>query len=258
MSQLNRGCGLDHSRLNWVTKGLKLRELYYIENMEYKKNPDGTDMLDENGQPIPVEITDEKDKEVAKVNTQLVEEIKELRLKLGITEKLLEDKKETPPDPNKVLTDEEKLEALLDKKLKEKAALDAKDNKKSAFEKFVSENKEFSPENDPTGLKRDALQKKFNQFNTDGLSNVDEFISVIEDAKKLLLGNDKPIETSKEFNPYSNPGRSNNNPSGKRDDELSPKEMKLIQQTGKTKEQILKLKAKNPDYFESLLQYVRD
>ena len=227
--------------------------------MEYQKNEDGTDKLDEQGNPIPVEIADEKEKEFAKVNTQLVEEIKELRLKLGITEGLLKDKEKEPViDPNHVLTDEEKLEVLLDKKLKEKTALDAKANKKAAFEKFVAENKEFNPENDPTGLKRDALQKKVDRFNTEGLTTVDEFLSVIGEAKTLLLGNDKPIEPSREQNLYSNPGKLNNNPSGKKDDELTPKELKLAQQTGKTKEQILKLKLKNPEYLEGLLKYVRD
>lgn len=228
--------------------------------MEYKKNPDGTDMLDENGQPIPIEVTDDKEKEFAKEKENLVNEIKDLRLKLGITEGLLKEKSEERPpvDPNHVLTDEEKLEALLDKKLKDKAALDAKANKKAAFEKFVAENKEFNPENDPTGLKRDALQKKVDRFNTEGLTTVDEFLSVIGEAKTLLLGNDKPIEPSREQNLYSNPGKLNNNPSGKKDDELTPKELKLAQQTGKTKEQILKLKLKNPEYLEGLLKYVRD
>lgn len=226
--------------------------------MEYQKNPDGTDKLDEQGNPIPVEITNEKEKEFAKVNSQLVEEIKELRLKLGITEGLLKSKDEVPPDPNKVLTDEKKLELLLEKKLKEKEALGAQANKEAAFKKFVAENKEFDPSNDPTGLKRDALQKKFNRFNTDGLSSVEEFYSVIGEAKTLLLGNDKPIETTRETNLYSNPGKTNNIPSGKRDEELTPKELKLAQQTGKTKEQILKLKMKNPEYLETLLDYVRD
>ena len=227
--------------------------------MEYQKNEDGTDLLDDDGNPIPVEIADDKVKEVAKVNTQLVEEIKDLRLKLGITEGLLKDKDKKPEiDPNKQLTDEEKLELLLDKKLQEKEALDAQANKKAAFEKFVTDNKEFNPENDPTGLKRDALQKKFNRFNTEGLTNVDDFLTVIGEAKTLLLGNDKPIDTSKSINSYSNPGKINNNISGGRESKLTPKELKLAQQTGKSEEQILKLKQKNPEYLEGLLEYVRD
>jgi DNA-binding phage protein len=228
---------------------------------EYEKNEDGTDKLDEQGNPIPVtKVTDVKDTEVAKVNEGLVEQIKELRLKLGVTEGLLKEKEQNSGfDPNKVLTDEEKLEALLDKKLKEKAALDAKANKIAAFEKFIRENKEFDPGNDPTGLKRDALQKKFNQFNTDGLSKVEEFLPLIREAKILLLGNDSPVDTTKgDLNPYSNPGKTYNNPPVNKSTELTPKELKLAQQTGKTREQILKLKLSNPEYLEGLLSYVRD
>lgn len=226
--------------------------------MEYKKNPDGTDFLDENGNKVPIEITD-KEKEAAKVNSQLVEEIKDLRLKLGISEGLLKAKEDdepvTPPAP---LTDEQKLEALLDLKLKERDALNAKANKTAAFEKFIAENKEFSSENDPTGLKRNALQEKFNRFNTEGLAKVEEFLSVIGEAKTLLLGNDSIVDTTRDRNPLPNPPRSPNNPLGKPDNDLSPKELKLAQQTGKTKEQILKLKLKNPEYLAGLLEYVRD
>ena len=227
--------------------------------MEYQKNEDGSDKLDEQGNPIPVEIANDKDKEAAKVNAQLVEEIKELRLKLGVTQGLLDAKEEPPKsDPNKVLTDDERLELLLEKKLKEKEALNAQANKKAAFEKFITEHKEFNPENDPTGLKRDALQKKFNSFNTDGLTAIEEFLPVIGDAKTLLLGNDTPIDTTKKENSYSNPGKINSVLPGERNEGLTPKELKLAQQTGRTKEQILKLKLKNPEFLENLLKYVRD
>ncbi len=227
--------------------------------MEFEKNPDGTDKLDEQGNKIPVKIIDDKEKEAAKEKENLVEEIKALRLKLGITEGLLKEKEKKPEiDPNHVPTDEEKLEALLERKLKEKAALDAQANKTAAFEKFIAGNKEFDPENDPTGLKRDALQKKLNQFNIDGLSTVDEFLSVIGDAKTLLLGNDSPVDTTRDKNLYSNPGKLPNNPPIKRNDELTPKELKLMAQSGTTKERIMKLKATNPTYLESLLEFVRD
>lgn len=228
--------------------------------MEFEKNPDGTDKLDEQGNKIPVTIIDDKEKEAAKEKEKLVSEIQELRLKLGVTQGLLDAKKTKPPviDPNHVPTDEEKLEALLDQKLKEREALNAKANKTAAFEKFVTENKEFDSENDPTGLKRKALQDKFNQFNTEGLSKVEEFISVIGDAKKLLPGNDSQVDTTRETNLYSNPGKTNNLPPRKPNDELSPKELKLIAQSGTTKERIMKLKATNPEFLEGLLQYVRD
>lgn len=224
--------------------------------MEYKKNEDGTDMLDENGNPIPVEITDEKEKEAAKVIGNLVEELKESRLKLAITQSLL-DEKNKPPVEAKPLTDEEKLELAIAKKLAERDASNAQVNKKTAFEKFITEHKEFHPDNDPTGLKRAALQNKFNRFNTDGLTTIDEFTTVIGDAKKLLLGNDIPIDTSKGTNLNSFP-TPKSDPSGKQNEELSPKELKLSQMPGSTKEKIIKLKLKNPEYLDTLLKFIRD
>lgn len=226
--------------------------------MEYKKNADGTDELDAQGNPIPVDNTDDKEKEAAKVIANLTEEIKQERIKRSVAEALLEEnKKNVPPAPEKPLTDDEKLEALVDKKLKEKEASNAVANKKTAFEKFVTENKEFHPDNDPTGLRRDALQKKVNQFNTEGLATVEEFLSVIGDAKTLLLGNDTTIETSKDKKLDSFP-TPKGDPAGKRNEELTPKELKLAQMPGQSKDKILKLKAKNPEYLETLLEFVRD
>lgn len=228
--------------------------------MEYEKNPDGTDKLDEQGNPIPVKTSDEKEQESAKEKENLVQEIKDLRLKLGVTEKLLKDKEEKPEiiEPNKPLSEDEKISKAVENALKAKEALNAKANKKAAFEKFVTENKEFHPENDPTGLKKDALEKKLNQFNTDGLTTIEEFTSVIRDAKTLLLGT-TTIDTSKENNnPYSEPKIPPKIPDGKNNTDLTPKELKLAQQTGKTKEQILHLREKYPDFLREILEQVRD
>ncbi len=227
--------------------------------MEFEKNPDGTDKLDEQGNPIPVKIKDNKDEESAKVIGNLVEELKESRLKLGIAEGLLkanaEKKKEEEPKP---LTDDEKLDALLDKKFQERQAAEAINNKKIAFEKFILEHKEFHPENDPTGLKKDALQKRFNEFNVESLKTVEEFTSKIKDAKTLLMGNDNPLDISLGKIPNSEIPVPGANPAGRKVEELTPKELKLAQTTGKTKEQILKLKISNPEYLKTLLEYVPD
>lgn len=226
--------------------------------MEYQKNEDGTDKLDDNGNPIPV-ITD-KDEENDKVIKGLVDELKDLRLQNGIIKDLLEKKNEVPPiEPKTPVTEEEKLEALLDKKLLEREASNAQANKTTAFEKFVTDNKEFHPENDTTGLKRDALKKKFAQFSTDGLKTIDEFYSVIGDAKILLMGNDSKSETSMGTKiPNSHVPTPRNGTPPAKDDELTPKELKLAETTGRTKEQILKLKLKHPDLIRDLLEHVRD
>ncbi|MCK9371298.1 hypothetical protein M0R04_15400 [Candidatus Dojkabacteria bacterium] len=228
--------------------------------MEYQKNEDGTDKLDEQGNPIPVEIEDEKGKEADKVIANLVEEVKDLRLQNSLVKQLLDKKEEVPitPDPNKVLTEDEKIALAVEKILQSKESSNAQANKKAAFEKFIIDNKEFNPDNDPTGLKRDALQKKFNRFNTEGLTSVDEFLSIIGEAKTLLLGNDNLIDTTKDKNPYSNPPTPRGNPPAKPNEVLTPREIKLAETTGRTKEQILKLKLKHPEFIAELLQHVKD
>lgn len=227
--------------------------------MEFKKNPDGTDFLDENGNKVPVEITDEA-KEAARVNAQLVEELKELRLKNGLMKDLLDKAATppTPPTPPAQLTEEDKINLAVEKILSSKEASNAQANKKAAFEKFVKENKEFDPENDPTGLKRDALEKKFNRFNTDGLTTIDEFTSLIGEAKVLLVGHDIPTDTSRVPTPFSNVPTPKGSPQGKPDEILSPKELKLAETTGRSKEELIKLKLKHPDLVRDLLEFVRD
>lgn len=225
--------------------------------MEYKKNQDGTDMLDENGQPIPVEVTDDK-KESAKVIADLVEELKVSRLKASTAEALLAANAEKKPEGEpKPLTEEEKIEKIVEETLSKKLAADAQENKKLAFEKYITEHKEFHPDNDPTGLKRKALQDKFDRFNTEGLKTVEEFLTVIGEAKTLLLGNDTEVDTTTRKNLDSFP-TPKGDPAGRQPEVLSPKELKLAQMPGNTKEKILKLKAKNPDYLAELLKYVRD
>lgn len=235
--------------------------------MEYEKNPDGSDKLDEQGNPIPVEKVTDKELEAAKVekleklekdNTSMVEELKAMRNKLGTAEGLLKaqtDKKLEVEKP-KDLTEDDKIALAVKKVLDDKDASNAQANKKAAFEKFVTDNKEFSSENDPTGLKRNALEEKFNRFNTEGLSTIDDFIAVIGEAKTLLTGNDKPLETPKDKNPYPN-SAPKSSPEGKEEEELTPKELKLAETTGRTKEQILKLKNSDPDYLEGLLEFVK-
>lgn len=225
--------------------------------MEYKKNQDGTDFLDENGNKVPIEITDDK-KESAKVIADLVEELKVTRLKASTAEALLAANAEKKPEGEpKPLTDEEKLDLAIAKKLAQKEAENAQENKKLAFEKFITEHKEFHPDNDPTGLKRKALQDKVNRFNTEGFTRVEEFLTVIGEAKTLLLGNDTEVDISTRKNLDSFP-TPKPDPAGRQPEVLNPKELKLAAMPGNTKEKILKLKAKNPDYLAELLKYVRD
>lgn len=230
--------------------------------MEYKKDKDGNFLLDENNEKIPVELTDEQKEADAKLTAALaplVEEVKELRLERGMLKDLLKTKEEiTPLKPAEPVTEEEKLSAAIKKALDAEKSSNAQAAKRTAFEKFIMENKEFHPDNDSLGIKRDALQKKFAQFNTDGLSTVEEFTSVIGDAKRLLVGNDNRQVTTdgRTIIPQAPIPRNSLKPIV--DQELSPKEIKLMETTGRSKEQLLKMKKNHPDMLEGLLEFVRD
>jgi hypothetical protein len=229
--------------------------------MKYKMNEDGTQMLDAEGNPI--EDTDTKDEsELTEVNKQLVEELKELRTKNSFMKELLEANKDTPSKdtttPPQPPSEEERVAAIVKKTLEDQNSSKAQANKTAAFEKYVTDNKDFHPENDSLGLKRDALLRKYNQFNTDGLIEVEDYYSVIRDAHSLLGRHDTAPDTSKEFkNPYSSIPTPKGTPPARDDVELSPKEKKFIENSNWTKERFLKLKAKDSAYVEDLMAYVR-
>lgn len=225
--------------------------------MKYQKNDDGSFVLDNEGNPI-VELTDEE-KEAAKDKSQLVDELKELRLKNGLMKDLLEKKEELPAPAPAAPTEDDKIISVIKKVLDSEKASNAQANKTAAFEKFVAEHPEFNPENDSLGLKRNALEKKLAQFNVTGLTTLDEFYTVIGDAKRLLTGNDNQSTTPTGTQiPNSQTPTPKPNPSGKKDDELTPQELKLAEKTGRTREQMLKIKLKHPDLLRDLLEHVRD
>lgn len=226
--------------------------------MKFKKNADGTDMLDANGNPIPevnTDVTVEEAARLKQVNDALVEELKQERKKKQELAEELARKNNPPapaPEPSQI---EKEVEAVLAKKEASKAQA----NKSAAFEKFISLNKEFHPENDPTGLKRQALETKFNRFNLQGVIEERDFFDAIKDAHRLLGGTDTPPVISKEIpNPYSTTPTPTPTPTPAPDGDLTPKEKKLMEKSGWTKEKLLKLKADKPDYLESLLVHIRD
>lgn len=233
--------------------------------MIYKKNADGTDMLDENGNPIPDENANknnEPDSAVADALKNVVAELTEMRAINAAQKKLLEDKAAAealaanpPAQPD---AETEKVKSIVKELLNEDKSSLAQANKKAAFDKFIAENKEFHPENDQFGLKRQALSDKFNMFNTSGLTEVGQFYNVIRDAHRLLPGNDKQAETYKEIpNPYSVTPTPQNNPPSTNPDELSAQEKKIMVDNGWTKEKLLKLKANHPDLYSDLMSHVR-
>lgn len=215
------------------------------------QKPDGTENVPQNtNEPTPVEPVKTDDEKAG-----LVEEIKQLRTERATYKELLDaeltKKAETQPldDVSK------KVEEIL----RQKETARAQANKKAALEKFITEHKEFAEGNDPAGIKRQALERKFAMFNTDGLIEVNDYELVIRDAHRLLVGTDKPPVISKE-NTYSS-GIPNSGAEPKATDgdmELSPKERKLSEQFNYPKEKILKLRVTKPDFLDELLEHVRD
>lgn len=227
--------------------------------MNYKKNTDGTDMLDENGNPIPEDvnvnvndtISPEEVESIKKAKDALLAEVIELRKK----NRELSDTK-TPV--NTQINDVNNTEEVVKKILHEEKMANVKLIKDKTFERFITENKEFHPENDKTGLKREALKNKLSRFNTDNISDPDEFYAVIKEAQLLLVGNDIQVNTSKVNNPYSSTPQTRITPGYVTEDKLSPKERKLVERGAATEEAILKLKEKNPSYLASLLANIHD
>ena len=224
-----------------------------METKEEKKPLEDTP-VEEN--PTKVEETSKKVEEkpsVEEINKNLISEIKEIRKERTEAKealKALEVKNATPETPETPTDDD-----LIAKKVKEiliqEGKVKAGSNKDEAFKKFVTDNKHFSEENDPTGLKRDALEKKLARFNTEGLSTQEEFYSVIEDANNLL-GGDTKSKTSEVVNPYSATPAVETTPTVVEDTELTKKENDAIQRLGWTKEKLLKVKDEKPELYDSL------
>ena len=158
---------------------------------------------------------------------------------------------QTPPDIATVV------ESIVKQTLGQRDASVAQSNKVAAIEKFVTDNKEFSPANDVTGKRREALENAIRRFNTDGLSTTDEFLAVIGDAARLLGTNTVPQTSSEIPSPYSSTTRSSITPNVADDRDLAPEEKKLIERNGWTKERYIALKTKNPEYMQNLVNLIR-
>lgn len=226
--------------------------------MQYKKNADGSDMLDNEGNPIPEEntneetITPEEAKLLKESLANTVDELKELRKKNKELSEKKESKIETP-----IIEDEAtKLAKAVKAVLNSEKMENAKTEKVKAFERFITENKEFHPDNDPTGLKRQALEEKLKDYNTEVMS-VEKYYDVIGEAQLLLTGDNKS-NTNRVNNPFSSSIQSRMTPKPVVVDKLTSKERKLVENGSATEEYILKLKEKRPAYLASLLERVRD
>jgi len=187
----------------------------------------------------------------------VVEEIKSMRVSnRELKEENVELSKPKEVTPETKDPDTEKVSAVVKAVLEEEKASRAKSNQVTALEKFIAEHKEFTVDNDPTGLKRDALVRKLKIFNTQGLESTEDFYSVIEDANRLLGNVDTKPKTDDVIDTSTpTPDQTPNTVVSK---VLTPQEKKLIDRIGWTEDKFLKTKAKRPDYVADLVAEIRN
>jgi hypothetical protein len=214
--------------------------------------------IDKDGNPIteevvtPVELSPEEIQKIVSENEtlnqtkeKLVDEVKELRGKKQLSEQerdealaKLEKKVETPEDKPDVLNQVKDL-------LQSEKVAAIKKNKEKAMNKFLAKHPEFSESNDEAGLKKSALDKKLAMFNTDSLTDEDEFLSIYENAfaligKKEVMSEDTPEVVTTPITTKT--------PNSENTTKLSPEEIEIVKtRFGGNEKRYLELKAKYPD-----------
>lgn len=161
-------------------------------------------------------------------------------------------------EKNNANPEETKIAEVVARVLSQGEATRATNNRKTALDKFVSANKEFSPDNDPGGLKKAALERELANIKTwETAVEVDDLVGVIGKANTYLRGQDTSRQTETTVQPFSSSSASASQPVVIGDGDLSPQEKILIDRNDWTKERFLELKAKMPDFIEGLVEKVR-
>lgn len=142
-----------------------------------------------------------------------------------------------------------KVKAILEEDSKKKAVK----NRGTAVGTFQNKCKEFHPDNDPGGAKMSLLEEKVKLFNSEGLIEEKEFVSLYERA--MLHIPKKTVENKETIsNPFTSTPQGGGSPSVAENNQISSVERKLIQSKGWTEERYLKLKNKQPRFIEELLK----
>lgn len=204
--------------------------------------------------------------EIKQEKSNIVEEIKSLRSEKSQeaeARKALEEKLEKLNKKEDEVTDEltpEKIQEMASAKVLEILQKDQEDKRKATREdierKFKEIHKEFHPDNDEGGLKYAAFERYLKRFNLDAMENPEDLQSVYEDAYKLMGGSS--VSSNNEQPPVDVDPTDGNTPPAADPNLLTPEEKKMVKETfGGDTDRYLKLKAKDPDYFENLTRYVK-
>jgi hypothetical protein len=182
---------------------------------------------------------------------KLVEELKEERTKKQLAEAALA----TNPKSSETL-DEQKTRDIFKSIINEEKTTQIEMSRQSFEAQFKTSNPEFDTSNDPGGIKYDAFKKILSRFNTSG-TPAEQLAEVYSDAM-VLLKKDKPTPSSQINNPYAFSSQSSGSQARSVvSDDLSPREIKLIENAGWTKEKYLKTKLNHPRYVSDLLDSIR-
>jgi hypothetical protein len=119
-----------------------------------------------------------------------------------------------------------------------------------AREKFMAEHKEFSPENDPSGIRRAALESKLSRFNLGVAKSEDDALEILNDAYELLSRREQVTYTN-EAAPLS-AGSSNKHVD--KSGSLTGKEIATMQRLNWTREKFIDMKLKHPELVSELFK----
>lgn len=168
----------------------------------------------------------------------LVEQVKELRKQKQELQEQLDSKGGSGNGSEDV---EEKVRNILAEEKKAQAKL----NRERAWSRFLEKNKEFNPENDTSGLRKNAIENSLSRLNVSSSYSEEDFLRNLEDAKKLAFGEkSRPQEDFSSSDSSQPPVGSG--PESRSQAKLTPEQEELRKQKGWTPEKYLEMKAKYP------------
>jgi len=179
-----------------------------------------------------------------------------LEAKKGMTEELVIERKkkqeaialaESLKKPVEPLTD---IEKLMEEKFRLREEEESKSAADQAWNEFIVENKEFSPDADKTGLRVEALKREFNRFNLSGTKKKEDFLGALKDAEMLLNRKEKRDNES----PYASIPRSGGAPIVLDEASLSSAERASMKRLGWSLEKFNDMKLKHPEMFNSVFK----
>ena len=168
----------------------------------------------------------------------IIEELQKVRKKKQEAEAMALGKTEPETPPAGDATEQKVKEVL-----KKEREILAKENRVAALHKFWEKHPEFSPDNDISGIKMDAVHQSLKRINTSAYT-VEDILRDYEDALKLM---EKKETTAKpNLNQFASTSQVPTNPLETIKSPLTPEQEKLRIGKGWTVKKYLEMKARHP------------